>query len=819
MIKTTTFFLCSFLWLQAAMAQGYSGKVFADSNANGKADAGEQGLSGVRVSDGLTVVETDKSGNYHLPGHAKARFVFITTPAGYRFTREFYLKTDSSTTGYDFGLEQTGRAQTAAAKFVRLADTETHQFNSWLPDARDYARNENADFIIHTGDICYEKGMQFHAQHVNTRTMGVPTYYCIGNHDLVKGAYGEALYESLFGPVFYSFEAGPAHFIVTPMRYGDYQPSYTVDEVIAWMKNDLAHADPKKPVIVFNHDLLTYDTLFTIRSAKDSINLNDHNLKAWIYGHWHINFARTHGNSGIRSLCAAPPPDGGIDNSPSNFDVVDVDKNGISYVQRRYTYVHNQVVQVSPSAAGAAFDGNNLLVSVNAYHTTSPVKKVLFSMYDKKGNLLKQLSLQPRTDWTWTAATPVPAAWFNNVYTSAVEAVTGTGLTLFRRDTFTLAKTAAPAVKGPEWPEVLRNIERTGTTGLSATAQLRLLWTASTGGNIWKSSPIGAEGKIFIGTIDDEGNGHCKILALDAQTGKQLWQFPTRNSIKHSLSYSKGLILATDAEGITYALEAATGKLKWQHAGALKDLPSYNSGGAIRDGIYYTGAGKYMQALDIQSGQVKWTNQDWQGGEGTPAAMALKDGLLVTSSNWNHLFAHDATTGRLKWKRSDEGIRFRSGTPAFYDNLLYVHGINKLHVLDPLTGKTVDSIPVTEALKTMTAPVVTAQYIITCTAAGGMIAFDKTTHRQVWQFTPGEALFYTAPYTSPSSATIESTPLLAGNRLLTGASDGYVYVLDLHTGKPVSRINVGAPVFADMAVYNGTLYVADFGGNVTGYKL
>lgn len=808
------------LFTQAAVAQELSGKVFTDKNANDVCDAGEPGIAGIRVSNGLEVAVTDAAGKFTLPSHQKTRFIFITTPAGYRFTRSFYIKTDSSKTTYDFALLPAKQSQQRVAKFVRLTDTETTLYNNWITEAKDYAKNENADFIVHTGDICYEDGLKFHAKQVNTATMGLPVYYCIGNHDLVKGPYGEALYESLFGPVFYSFEAGPAHFIVTPMWYGDYKPSYTVDDVLQWIKNDLAHTDPAKPVIIFNHDLLTYDTLFAIRSGKDSIILNDHHLKAWIYGHWHINFAHTHGNTGIRSLCSAPAADGGIDNSASNFDFIQVDKNGIAGVERRYTYVSNQLTQVSPAATGVAFEGNNMLISVNTYHTSANVKNVLFSLYNKKRQLLKQLSLQPRTDWNWATTTPVPAAWLNNVYTSTVEATTSTGNILFRRDTFSLEKSKVPAITGQQWPQVLQNAQRTGmiTEKPAAGNGMHLVWSANTGGNVWKSSPICAEGKVFVGTLDDEENKRNGITAMDAKSGKIVWQFHTKNSLKHSISYSDHLLVATDAEGTTYALEAATGKLRWQHAGDMKSLPTYNSAGVVIAGVYYTGAGKYMQALDLFTGAVKWTNHDWSGGEGTPAAMAVQNDCLVTSSNWNQLFAHDLATGKLRWKRSDEGIRFRSGTPAFYEGRLYVHGINKLHIIDPVDGKTVDSIPVEEALKTMTAPVVTDKYILICTATNGVAAYDKHTKELMWRFVPGEALFYTAPYTLPSSATIECTPLCAGDRMYIGASDGYVYVVDLKSGKALSRFHTGAPVFAEMAVCNGLLYVADFSGNVNAFS-
>ena len=38
------------------------------------------------------------------------------------------------------------------------------------------------------------------------RDLGVPTYSCVGNHDLRAGKYGEELWQSHFGPSWYSFD-------------------------------------------------------------------------------------------------------------------------------------------------------------------------------------------------------------------------------------------------------------------------------------------------------------------------------------------------------------------------------------------------------------------------------------------------------------------------------------------------------------------------------------------------------------------------------------------------------------------------------------
>ena len=87
---------------------------------------------------------------------------------------------------------------------------------------RDLAANEKVAFMIHTGDICYENGLKNHIKLMNTSNMGCPVFYCLGNHDLVKGKYGEELFESIYGPVYYSFDFGSTHYIVTPIMLRDF---------------------------------------------------------------------------------------------------------------------------------------------------------------------------------------------------------------------------------------------------------------------------------------------------------------------------------------------------------------------------------------------------------------------------------------------------------------------------------------------------------------------------------------------------------------------------------------------------------------------
>ncbi|MDE5944985.1 MAG: metallophosphoesterase, partial [Rikenella sp.] len=273
-----------FLWPAVVSAQ-LRGTVYHDANGNGRRDGSEKGLSGVSVSDGRHVVKTAADGSFELPANPQARFVSVTTPSGYAPAREHYIRVVPEATSYDLGLVRNG--YTGAFEFVQIADTETPTPKEWLEDLKAYVAANPTAFIMHTGDICYQPGQDFHAANVRTRHMGVQTYYAIGNHDLLRGDYGEQYYENLFGPVWYSFEVGNVHFQVLPMLGGDHAPSYDKKQVLEWMRNDLAQTDPKKKVVIFDHDLWFQGDDVVIRAGSDSLDMKRHNLVAFIYGHWH----------------------------------------------------------------------------------------------------------------------------------------------------------------------------------------------------------------------------------------------------------------------------------------------------------------------------------------------------------------------------------------------------------------------------------------------------------------------------------------------------------------------------------------------------
>lgn len=152
----TLFSLLLFPFLCAFPAE-FSGIVYIDLNKNKQKDINEIGVKGVAVSDGLNVVLTDMDGNYQLPGTTKSRFIYITVPSGYRTVNRYYIKINMPASDYNFGLTAYPPAINKKVRFIQIADTEANYDYGWIGPIRDYAANEEISFIIHTGDICYEK--------------------------------------------------------------------------------------------------------------------------------------------------------------------------------------------------------------------------------------------------------------------------------------------------------------------------------------------------------------------------------------------------------------------------------------------------------------------------------------------------------------------------------------------------------------------------------------------------------------------------------------------------------------------------------------
>ena len=786
-------------------------------------DSKQKAVANAVLSNGYHVVRTDKDGKFSLPTWEKARFVTLYPSSTQNCTQRFIeIKADKK--NYDFKV--TLKQAKTDVNFVQVSDTEVFKDGDknkrdWIENLQGYIKNHTPDFLIHTGDICYVKGMDFHAQEFTQNTLGVPVYYCVGNHDLVRGKYGEEYFEKLFGPSWYAFENAGTLFVVTPMMGGDARPSYNRKNIGEWIENLLKVYPKAQAKVFFNHTKYSFGRDFVYNIDRDKkIDLKAYNLKAWVYGHLHSNrFAKhTHADgkthSHIKSYGTGTPFVGGIDHSPSSYRVLHVDKKGDIKSKLRWTYLDKKITLASPVSSIANINNSEVTILVNSYDSAAEINsiRVKITRNNERGSVIAKRSLKKLSDWAWETKFKASS---NKKYFLQVEARLKGGKIITTSRSFTTKSLKDKAVVG-ENINLAGNPEHQAISKEKHQLPYQLEWMVNAGSNIFMGSPVIINGKLYTASIDDAESEKCFIICYDAKTGEELWRYKTKSSIKNQMVAAQGNIIGTDMFGVTYALNLETGKESWKHDLYTEVVVN----GAVTDGkIVYTGHTRGLVAIDAKTGKRLWRNKVG-GGDGTPTTMTLTDNAVICSAQWNALFALDKSTGKLLWKRNDSGLRFRNGTSTFSKGALWLtdradrsakKGV--LHKLDAKTGKTLQQFETGMLHESASTPIITDKEIILASSHPGLASYDHE-GKQKWQFQVDSALFYTIPYYNGGEQSIETTPILINGHIIFGAMDGKLYAIEQSTGKKLWEADLGSPILNTVAVTQNRIYVADFAGNI-----
>lgn len=813
-----------FLAFPGVVSAQYAGKVFADANGNGSWDKGEALLEGVSVSDGLNVVKTDKVGKYELPGNPGGRFLFVTLPSGYR-AEKYYRRVEAGRLAYDFGLMRANPRSVkpdGTHRFAHISDT--HMFESYRTAVDGYAKsvkdmlrfveNEDLAFVVHTGDIARE-GFDSYAYFMNNEnTPASQIFYCVGNHDLGEGKFGEENFENHFGPTYYSFEVGNVHYIVTPMWRGDGKPTYTNESIGRWLKNDLAQVKPGMPVIAFNHGVMSADGHFRFGSEEEGVvDLAEHNLKAWIYGHWHHDRLYKFEGSDVQMVCSPGNIRGSYDHSPSSFRVLTVNPEGNLSSDIRYPYIDRSVrfASIDNGRVATTTDGK-VQLSVNAYSSVSPTMKVTYDCSCRDKVYASGKSLVQQSDFNWSAEVALPAALDGQVVTVTARATFANGDVAHESTSFRYRRSPEPRIRlGEDWSNFLQNPAHAPSLRDTLRLPLSPVWVTNLGANVHFTSPLVYRGNVYAASLDDNGAGRASVACLDACSGAVRWKYALRNSVRSSIAAGEGCVFAQDVNGWLYAIDCATGKLKWEKDLRMDKTVPLNNGLLFADGLLYAGTGRTLAAFRPQTGEVVWKNEGWDTGHGTATTLTLADGVLLSEALWEASYGNDARTGKKLWGRGGFGF---GSSMSVVEELAYYISNRSLCVVEPRSGNVAVRKEYPFELKNLSTPLVMKREIIVGTAEGGVVAIDRGTLEVKWRFRTGEAMVYTVPTLGGPASPVESSPVACGDVVYVGASDGVLYALNRKDGQLLWKHEVGSPILSTVAVSGNALFVTDFAGNV-----
>ena len=187
----------------------------------------------------------------------------------------------------------------------------------------------------------------------------------------------------------------------------------------------------------------------------------------------------------------------------------------------------------------------------------------------------------------------------------------------------------------------------------------KVLWEREVG-RLNASSPAYHKGRLYIVNLVP---GH--VVKLDAKTGRIIWKRPLPNRAESSPLVLGRTVYFGCENGYLYALSTGRGNIRWatQLGGPVKSAP------AFRDGVLYVGDyGGYMNAVDAGSGKLIWQSGSLGPGFGGSGAFystpAVAYGRVYAGNNDGRVYSYDQSDGTLAWSHSTGGYVYSGPTVA-----------------------------------------------------------------------------------------------------------------------------------------------------------
>ena len=280
--------------------------VFEDNVVTGFVKDGGLGVADVVISDGFSVLKTDRKGFYTIKLDERATHLFISTPAGYEFLNRNNLVNQyenlNGQSTYNFNLKKLTKDDEkhffiiwADPQVKNLEDVQQMMLES-VPDTKAVIQEIGEKYPVHgicVGDIVWDNHSLFDRYNEAVKEMGIPFFQVLGNHDMDyrqgDDETSDKTFKEHYGPTYYSFNRGKVHYIVLDdVRYLGTERNYDgyiVEQQLEWLKKDLEFV-PKEHLIVLSTHI---PVSMGVKNKEDLYAILDGRNVHIMAGHTHFN--------------------------------------------------------------------------------------------------------------------------------------------------------------------------------------------------------------------------------------------------------------------------------------------------------------------------------------------------------------------------------------------------------------------------------------------------------------------------------------------------------------------------------------------------
>jgi outer membrane protein assembly factor BamB len=338
----------------------------------------------------------------------------------------------------------------------------------------------------------------------------------------------------------------------------------------------------------------------------------------------------------------------------------------------------------------------------------------------------------------------------------------------------------------------------------------KLLWTYNSGKwmAFWACAPAAAYGRIYY--INDDQYMYC----LDANTGKELWEYPmvlgyqswpivadgkvyTTTKISGSIERENGYVWPDNRYD---CIDAFTGQLIW----SLPYGMGTQAGQCIAFGnLYLAPSGADTNLWCISSTPIDWSNfrgDPEQSGKGSGA------GPMSLAVGWDYQTKSMPLSEAWEYKTGGSVI----SSPVASNGKVYVGSTDKyLYCLDQWTGNLIWK--ALTGTRLCSAPAVVGGKVYTGPDDGYVHCYNADTGQELWKADAGASSITFdstgAPIQSWSMPPIQSSPVVVGGRVYVGSISNKTYCFDATTGTPIWSYPMPNRVISSPVVIGNDVYV------------
>lgn len=322
-----------------------------------------------------------------------------------------------------------------------------------------------------------------------------------------------------------------------------------------------------------------------------------------------------------------------------------------------------------------------------------------------------------------------------------------------------------------------------------------------------------------------------------------LWQYKASGDagFEATAVIADGVIYIGDTEGTFHAVRLADGAPLWVKQ---FDDTSFAAGAAVANGCLFVGdLSGVFRCLSSVDGQQLWSRQ--LEGEIYAGPTTTEDKVLVTSES-GALACFQAASGEPCWTPFKIDAPLRCSPTLSAGRVMLAGCDSQLHVIDAANGKQMGTVEIDGPTGATAA--MHEQRVYFGTESGTFFAIDvppaaNAQHAVAWTFrdprrsqpirtaaavtrdvvvfgSQGKAIYALDPQTGqlkwlvPTRARVESSPVIAGSRVVTATTDGKLHVLDVATGEVKWQYDAGGSFTASPAVSNGRIVLGNTDGTL-----